>query len=435
MTYPRRSVPMPAESVATLTRWMARLRWLLVALSATLCAFSWWSFAHADPQAALEPRFHCPMHPQITSHDPGECPICHMTLEPIPRQRVPKAPPPAVASAAAANAGPPLPPDVTPHLDLALARVQAINVRTAEARLLPGSGKLTLPAVVEAQERGRAEVHVRENGFVERVSVREVGARVKAGQELFNFYSPEIHRAFSELVALSKLPGAEGDAERARHKLELLGVTAAQVRTLAAAGVAPRMLAVAAPISGYVARLNVVQGAFVSPEAVLYEIIDPSRVYVVASLPESRAAEVRVGQAAVYRTNDADISGTPGNVELIYPELDRSARSVKLRLSLDNREGRIAPGQFGRVELALAAEPAVAVPRDAVIDTGHGAYAFIEEEAGHFRATGVETGAALVGDELEIRSGIRPGERVVSGAAFLLDSESRLRAALAPEGD
>ena len=108
---------------------------------------------------------------------------------------------------------------------------------------------------------------------------------------------------------------------------------------------------------------------------------------------------------------------------------------MKLRLSLDNPEGRIAPGQFGRVELALAAEPAVAVPRDAVIDTGRGAYVFVAEGEGHFRAAAVEPGAVLPNDEIEIRRGIQDGENVVSGAAFLLDSESRLRASLTPMGE
>lgn len=427
---------MSAES-SSLGRWMARLRWLLVALSAALCVFSWWSFAHADPQAALEPRFYCPMHPQVKSHDPGECPICQMTLEPIPQQKKsrPKPVAPAPSSSAAVPGAPQLPPDVAPSLELSLDRVQAINVRTREARLLPGSGKLTLPAVVEAQERGRAEVHVRASGFVESVSVRETGARVKAGQQLFAFYSPEIYQAAAELVALRKLGDAGENVERARHKLELFGISAAQADQLTAGGSASRTLPITAPISGYVARLSVVRGAFVSPEAVLYEIIDPSRVYVVASLPESRAREVVVGQAARYLMGDAEGAGMAGKIDLIYPELDRNARSVKLRLSLDNPEGRIAPGQFGRVELALAAEPAVAVPRDAVIDTGRGAYAFVDEGEGRFRAVAVETGAVLPDDELEIRRGIAAGDKVVSGAAFLLDSESRLRASLGPAAE
>lgn len=425
-------------SAEGLSRFMARLRWLLVALSAALCVFSWWSFAHADPQAALEPRFYCPMHPQVKSHDPGECPICQMTLEPIPPQKKarPKPMPMTAPPGSATTPGAPqLPPDVAPRLELSLDRVQAINVRTREARLLPGSGKLTLPAVVEAQERGRAEVHVRASGFVERVSVRENGARVKAGQELLSLYSPEIYQAEAELVALRKLGDAGDNVERARHKLELFGISAAQAEQLTAGGVASRTLPITAPISGYVARLNVVRGAFVSPETVLYEIIDPSRVYVVASLPESRSREVALGQAARYLVSDGDGAGIAGKIDLIYPELDRSARSVKLRLSLDNSEGRIAPGQFGRVELSLAAEPAVAVPRDAVIDTGRGAYAFIDEGEGRFRAAAVETGAALADDELEIRRGIAAGEKVVSGAAFLLDSESRLRASLGPTAE
>lgn len=424
---------MSAEPASpSLSRWMARLRWLLVVLSATLCAFSWWSFAHADQQAATEPRFYCPMHPQVKSHDPGECPICHMTLEPIPQQPKKKRPAPAPATSAAPGT-PALPPDVAPTLELSLDRVQAINVRTRAARRLPGQGKLTLPAVVEAQERGRAEVHVRASGFVERVNVRETGARVKAGQELLSLYSPEIYQAAAELLALKKLGDAGENAERARHKLELFGVSAALADKLTVGGTLSRTVPVSAPIGGYVARLNVVQGAFVSPDATLYEIVDPSRVYVVASLPESRSGEVTLGQAARYLMSDD--MGVPGKIDLIYPELDRNARSVKLRLSLDNPEGRIAPGQFGRVELALAAEPAVAVPRDAVIDTGRGAYVFVAEGEGHFRAAAVEPGAVLPNDEIEIRRGIQDGENVVSGAAFLLDSESRLRASLAPMGE
>jgi Cu(I)/Ag(I) efflux system membrane fusion protein len=424
------ATPKPVDT--RLDRTMARVRWLLVALAASLCVFSWWSLARADGAAAQAPRFFCPMHPQVKSHDPGECPICQMTLEPIPVSRKSSAPRAVNAGpSAAASSG--LPPDVAPSLDLSLDRVQAINVRTREARRLPGSGKLVLPAVVEAQERGRAEVHVRSAGFVERVAVRETGAVVKAGQELFSLYSPEIYQAQSELLALRRLGGdADGNVERARRRLELLGISAAQTDKLLQGGAAGRTVPVTAPLGGYVARLSVVQGAFVTPEAVLYEIVDPSRVYVVASLPESRAREVTLGQAARFLPGEVDAQGTPGKIDLIYPELDRSARSVKLRLSLDNAQGHISPGQFGRVELALAAEPTVAVPRDAVIDTGRGAYAFVDEGQGHFRAAAVETGVVLPEDELEIRRGVHAGEKVVSGAAFLLDSESRLRASLAP---
>lgn len=415
---------------ARLERVMARVRWLLVVLAAGLCVFSWWSFARADSSVATAPRFYCPMHPQVKSHDPGECPICQMSLEPIPVERKkPKRSAQAAPSAAAASG---LPPEVAPSLELSLARVQAINVRTREARLLPGSGKLTLPAVVEAQERGRAQVHVRSAGFVERVSVRETGAVVKAGQELFTLYSPEIYQAQSELLALKRLGGDDGNLEGARRRLELLGVSAAQSSKLLQGGAASRTVPVSAPLGGYVARLSVVQGAFVTPEAVLYEIVDPSRVYVVASLPESRAREVTLGQAARFLAGDGDPVGAPGKVDLIYPELDRNARSVKLRLSLDNPQGHISPGQFGRVELSLVEGPTVAVPRDAVIDTGRGAYVFVDEGEGHYRAAPVEPGAALPEDELEIRKGVAAGERVVSGAAFLLDSESRLRASLAP---
>ena len=421
-----------ATSHERMTRWMARLRWLLVVLAATLCAFSWWSFAHADPQADTAPRFYCPMHPEVKSHDPGECPICHMTLEPIPEARK-KAPAKRASAAPSASGGAGLPPGVSPEVQLRLVRLPAITGRPRKARAWPGQGRLTLPAVVEAQERGRAEVHVRSAGFVERIAVREMGARVKAGQELFSLYSPEVYQAQAELLALSKLGGAsDPGVERAKKRLELLGVSSAASDRLVATGVANRTLPISAPIAGYVARVNVVLGSFVNPDAALYEIIDPSRVYVVASVPESRAAEVKLGQEARFSSSDGQLSGVSAKVDLIYPELDRSARAVRVRLSLENAAGHSLPGQFGSVELALLAEPSVAVPRDALIDTGRAAYVFVDEGDGHFRAALVEVGTALPDDELEIRRGLKADESVVSGAAFLIDSESRLRAAVAP---
>jgi Cu(I)/Ag(I) efflux system membrane fusion protein len=356
-----------------------------------------------------------------------------MTLEPIPeaRKSPPKKPSPAPAPSAGAPA--PLPPDISPEIQLRLDRVQAINVRTRKARALPGHGKLSVPAVVEAQERGRAEVHVRSAGFVERIAVREVGARVKAGQELLSLYSPEIYQAQAELVALAKVGGvSDPGVERAKKRLELLGVSGATADKIVASGTANRTVPVSAPISGYVARVGAVLGSFVNPDTALYEIVDPSRVYVVASVPESRAREVKLGQEARFSSSDQQLSGVSAKVDLIYPELDRAARAVKVRFSLDNPEGRILPGQFGSVQLSLPAEPSVAVPRDAVIDTGRAAYVFVDEGAGRFRAVPVETGAVLPDDEIEIRRGLADQESVVSGAAFLLDSESRLRAAVAP---
>lgn len=429
------TVPNSSRSDSPLTRWMARLRWLLVVLAATLCAFSWWSFARADPKAATAPRFYCPMHPDVKSHDPGECPICHMTLEPIPEARKKKSPRPKPATAATASAGAPaaLPPGASPEIQLELDRVQAINVRTRKARALPGRGRLSVPAVVEAQERGRAEVHVRSSGFIEQIAVREVGARVKAGQQLLALYSPEIYQAQAELVALSKVSGpSDPSLERAKKRLELLGVSPAASDKLAGSGVLSRTVPVSAPISGYVARVNAVLGSFVNPDATLFEIIDPSRVYVVASVPESRASEVKLGQEAQFNSGDQRLSSASVKVDLIYPELDRVARAVRIRFSLDNPEGRSLPGQFGSVELALAAEASVAVPRDAVLDTGHAAYVFVDEGEGRFRAAPVELGSVLPDDEIEIRRGVAAEESVVSGAAFLIDSESRLRAAVAP---
>jgi Cu(I)/Ag(I) efflux system membrane fusion protein len=420
---------MSTEHDTRTARLMARFRWLLVVLAASLCAFSWWSFARADPTSDSAPRFYCPMHPEVTSHDPAECPICHMTLEPIPEAR--KHAPPKPPATKTPSGAPALPVGLTPELELRLDRLQAINVRTRQARLLPGSGSLSVPAVVEAQEGGRAQVHVRSSGFVEAISVREMGAKVKAGQLLFSLYSPEIYQAQAELLALVKTQGSAETVERAKRRLELLGVPVAASDKLINGGAAQRSVPISSPMSGYLARVNIVRGSFVTPELALYEVVDPSRVYVVASVPQARAREVALGQSASF-VSEGGQRREVGKIDLIYPELDRALRSVRVRLSLENRDGSILPGQFGNVELALPAESSVAVPRDAVVDTGRSAYVFVDLGKGKLRAIPVVVGRALPNDELEIQQGVSAADRVVSGATFLIDSESRLRAAISP---
>jgi Cu(I)/Ag(I) efflux system membrane fusion protein len=449
-------------------RVMATVRWVLLALTASLAAFSWWSIASADPSTQNAPRYYCPMHPAVTSHDPGECPICHMTLEPIPEQRKKaKTAKPPSSGAAASSAKPteaqgdlytcPMHPEVksdkpgrcpickmdlvkqrpatppgTTALHLTLDRVQAIGVRTALVESAKSGEKLRAPATIESPESGFAAIHARAAGFVERIAVKETGVKVRAGQELAALYSPEIFQAETELLAVSRWQGPDAalTAERVKQKLSLLGVGEATVKRVLERGEPERALGLVAPISGFVVKKNVVLGSYVTPDVPLFEIVDLSRVYVVANLYPEELALVGLGSEGTFHPAKGSDASLAAKVDLVYPAVDANARTTRVRLQVKNPDAALTPGEYGSVEFAVRGRSTVSIPRDALIDTGRDTYVFVAlEEQGHFEPRSVEIGAEN-DDRIEVRRGLEAGERVVSGATFLIDSESRLRASL-----
>jgi len=512
-------------------RSMALVRWALILLTALAAGFSWWSYAHADGSAAHQAKYYCPMHPEVTSPSPGECPICQMTLEPIPKDRqkatamasqaaapapapsaapgegvvyvcpmhpevqtpgpsrcpickmrlepraAPPKPPPSAAApepahdagaqdaavalhagharAPASKAAPSpqpaaapsgsattasTPPGATPPgtvpVELGLDRLQAIGVRTAVAVETPTSGALRLAAGVEAPESGAAQVHVRAAGFVESIAVRETGVRVRRGQNLLSVYSPDVYQAQSELLAVKDWPALDAgksSGERARRKLELLGMSKSAIDQLLKKGEPMRTIGIGAPIAGYVTKKNVVLGSYVAPENALYEIVDLSKVYVVANVYQRDLGSVKLGHEGTF-TAPGLSAPVVAKVDLVYPQVEADARTTRVRFSVKNADMALRPGQLGWVEIKQPSRTVVAVPRDALIDTGLERYVFVEEAPGRFSPKSVEVGAEVGTDRIELTAGVRPNERVVSGATFLIDSESRLRASLSGKG-
>lgn len=508
-------------------RAMAVVRWILLALVATAALFSVYSYARpllgGDTKSAEKgAKYICPMHTQIVSDRPGECPICHMDLVPAPAVSTPAAPPPSAtttytqgyicpmdpdvhsdtpgtcsrckmdlvpvpgwtpgAPAASAKAAPsaaptpsanpaaprgytcPMHPDVRtqapgrcPHcgmeleaipepkppsappdtapITLSLDRVQAIGVRTAVVEEQRGEGGLRLTAAVEVPEQGRAEVHVRAAGYVEAIHVKDVGVKVKAGEALVSVYSPEVLQAQQELLAMSAWPAVGVDRREpptaaAKKRLELLGVGRETIERIVAGGKPQRAMAIGSPIGGYVTRKDVVLGSYAMPDKVLFEVADLKGVYLVASAYPHQLAAVRVGDEATFTTPSLPGHVFSTKVDLVYPSMDVSTRTARVRFRVDNKDLNLRPGQFGIVQIAGKHVHALMIPMDAVIDTGRSIYVFVAREGGRFEARNVELGEQI-GARFIVKSGLAEGERVVSGATFLIDAESRLQASLA----
>jgi Cu(I)/Ag(I) efflux system membrane fusion protein len=414
---------------------MAAVRWTFLVLAATAALWTWAPFVMGQrgPDAAAhmhaaKTRYRCPMHPQIVSDQPGECPICHMTLQPFVEKAPASAPPDRPASAPAD-----VPAGTTPVV-LTFDRIQSIGVRTALADQRDAGGSVRVTATVAAPEQGAAEVHVRAPGFVERISVRETGIKVGAGQELLGVYSPEILQGESELVAAQGFGEAGArTVEGARQKLELLGMSPRLIDQVVATSKPLRVVPVVSPAGGYVSRKNVVLGSYVTPETTLYEIVDLSHVYVIADVFPRDIGQIHPGTEGRFSVAQHPDTPVSARVDLVYPQLNAESRTTRVRMQVKNDKLELLPGQYGTVEFTVSPSKVVVVPRDAVVDTGRSTYVFVDEGGGRFTPRTVTLGRDLE-DGVAIQTGISAGERVVSGGTFLVDSESRLRASLAAAG-
>jgi membrane fusion protein, copper/silver efflux system len=394
--------------------------------------------------------FYCPMHPSVVQDHPGECPICSMTLVPKPEGGKPGA----AATMAPATRTKPVP--GLADIDLPADRIQLIGMRTAKVERAALGDALRTVGVIAANERGLSEISVRFSGWVQQLMVSETGQRVRRGEVLANVYSPEVLRAEQEYLTArgwdSKAPAAadsmppehHGDsslgagmqgslAADARRRLELLGIAASEIEAMASRGKVGDSVPIRSPSEGYVTARNVVPGAAIQAGAPLFEVADLSKVWFLADVFEQDAARLRIGQKAVLELAAYPGEHFPGRVQFISPTLSASTRTLRVRLEFANKTSpggvKLRPGMYGNVALELPSASGLLIPSEALVDTGENQYVFVAKAEGHFEPRLVKVGARA-GDKVQVSAGVAEGETVVTTGNFLLDSESRLRAAI-----
>ncbi len=377
-------------------------------------------------------KYHCPMHPTYTSDRPGECPICGMTLEPI--ESGTQAADAAIQGDVPGLAG----------IHIESDRVQRIGVRTATAEKQPLGSTLNVVAFVTPDESRLKRVQLRVAGWVEELSVNRTGEQVRAGQPLLSIYSPELFQSEREfLIELEGAGGAgsqddpapsgEGALASARQRLALLGVPAEEVQRLEREKKAETRLTLHSPVTGTVLERGVTEGQYVGPSTTLLTLADLSRVWLMLDLYEMDLSRVHVGDMATFVADGLPGRTFRGRVEFIYPTISPETRTVKARVVLDNPGGELRPGIYGRVHLSHRGVAVLAVPTEAVIHTGEHDYVFIMHADGRFEPRLVRIGRSD-DQRTEVREGLAAGDTVVTSAAFLIDSESRLRAAITGAG-
>ncbi len=381
---------------------------------------------HAHAQSASQAggnetvtRYTCPMHPQIVEEEPGSCPICGMDL-------VEKEYPASEVTGGESSARQQVP--SYPAVSVDPITVRHMNVVISEAAERQLAGEIRTVGTVGYDEDLLAHVHPRAEGWVETLKVASIGATVKQGDVLFEYYAPDIVSAQQDyLVALRR--GMNDLIDSSRARLELLNVPTATIDRVRQQGKVTRTIPLLAPQDGYVAEINLREGMYIEPGLDLYTIARRDRVWVNVDVLERRMQAVSEGQTARMRVDGIPGREFEGTVDFVYPELDPQSRTLRVRLAFKNEEGLLHPNQFAEVTLSPAQAPEVlTVPSTAIIPSPGGARVVVRTGEGRFRPMAVETGVEA-GGYTEIVSGLEAGDQVVASGQFLIDSESSIQAA------
>lgn len=462
--------------------WLRIIGLMLVVLAIGVAGGSWFigsrqaggqmAQSSAAEPAADDVWYTCGMHPQVLQREPGICPICNMKLTPMKQGG---------ADDEAAPSGPqerkvlywrsPMHPDFVsdrPGKDfmghdlvpvysdegetvggqvirIDPVTIQNMGVRTERVRRVPLVKTIRTVGRIDYDEQTLVYVDTKFEGWIEKLYVNETGQKVQKGDPLFDVYSPDVYSAQVEYVsAIRKQPTLERstfadaaeDARRmvdaARLKLEYFDVPPEQIERLQKTLMPEKTVQIDSPADGIVAEKMALEGMRIMPGMRFYTIADLSRVWVYVDIYEYQLPWVHVGQTATMTLPYIPDKVFRGTVTYIYPYLQKQTRVIKVRLEFPNPTQELKPDMYANVVLeGLLKDEAVLVPREGFIDSGTRKVAFVDRGNGKFEPRDIQVGVEGEGGMVEVLVGLEAGDVVVTSGQFLLDSESKLKEAVA----
>ncbi len=337
----------------------------------------------------------------------------------------------------------PAQPEEPPTVEVAADKQQLIGVRTVKASIQPMHRVIRTVGRVEFDEKRLATANTKIEGWIEKLHIDYVGRYVQKGEPLAEIFSPELvatqqeylntlrwanqgKGATDERTAMFLIKDAETLLEAAKERLRLWDITDEQIQKIERTGKPIRTLTVYSPASGYVLQKMAVQGMRVMPGEKLFDVVDLSSVWIVADIYEYELPLIKIGQTARIGLSYFPGKEFSSRVDYIYPSLAGETRTAKARFTIPNPDGALKPQMFTNVEIKINLGNRLAVPSEAVIDTGVRQIAYIDKGDGQFEPREVTTGIK-VDDLVEVTGGIKAGEKVASSANFLIDSEAQLK--------
>lgn len=325
--------------------------------------------------------------------------------------------------------------------------VQNIGVRSAVAKKMTLSKTIRTVGVVTYDETRLSKIQSKVPGWIEKLYINATGRKVSHDTILLELYSPDLVTTQEEyLLALnyrdslkeganeSVVKGGEQLLASARRRLELFDVPRHQIEELTAERKVKKTLHIHSPAEGVVVKKDVIEGMYIEPSMVLYEIADLSTVWALADVFEYEIPYVREGQHATLTLGSIPGRQFTGRITYVYPYLDPKSRSVKVRFEFPNPKLALKPEMYGDVTIHSGdRRSVVAIPNEAVLRTGLAALVFVDKGEGRFEPREVKTGMES-GGYTEIISGVTEGEKVVVSSQFLIDSESKLKEAVGKMG-
>jgi Cu(I)/Ag(I) efflux system membrane fusion protein len=321
-------------------------------------------------------------------------------------------------------------------------RIQTLGVRTETASKRVLARAVRAVGTIDVNERGQHTVAPKFEGWIEKLHVNTTGQAVARGQPLAEVYSPELVSAQREYLiaynATKTLGSAGADAQTgmtqlanaALERLRNWDISEQQLARLREGGEPRRTLTLLAPASGVIIKDPPVAGMRFMPGEPLFRIADLSRVWLIGDVFEQDLGLVRIGARTTLAVSAYPDKSFPGEVTFIYPMLNAETRTARVRIELANPQGQLKPGMYGTVQIdAGPRREVLTVPDSAVIDSGTRQVVLVAIGEGRFEPREVKLGSRGEGF-VEVLSGVKDGESVVTRANFLIDSESNLKAAL-----
>lgn len=353
------------------------------------------------------------------------------------------------SKAAAIGASAPLAP-----IQLSPQRLQQIGVTTATVALKDVQDNLNVPGNVDIDEERLSYVQTRFPGWIQDVYANATYQYVHKGERLFTIYSPDLvsseqeyllarknQQAFSLEMHAGQTPnrpaGTDGLAaqesgwllQAAEERLRQFGVPEAAIANLEKTGKVERNIAIDSPVSGYITERNALPNAYAQPETKLYTIADLSTVWVYANVFQDAVGQLRPGDPAQVSVDAYPGRNFHGHIDQILPQVDPATRTVRVRLVFRNPGVVLKPGMYVNVNIRVPLGRHLVIPTSAVLESGQQAIAFVDHGQGYLEPRNIQVGPQI-DDSVVVLNGLKAGDKVVSSANFLVDSEAQLQAVL-----
>jgi Cu(I)/Ag(I) efflux system membrane fusion protein len=363
-------------------------------------------------KAQSKSYYTCSMHPQIHEEHPGNCPICGMKLIKV--------------ELTGGNGS-----TKADRIILTATQIQLAGIQTDTIREQNTGLEKTLTGTVSTNENTAEELSARIPGRVQKLLIRTIGEKISIGQPVYSIYSEDLQEAEKEYLLARQqqkvLHNPDVDYKQlinaAESKLKLWGLSAAQIRDLAAFGKASAITNILSTVSGTVSEIAVHEGDYVTEGSSILKTQALSNLWV--------EAQIYASETAAYKVNDRvsvsfpDLAGKviKGRVEFINPELSDASKVDLIRISIPNSQGLIRPGMLAYISIAGGRNRSLAIPASAILTNGKGSKVWVRNADGSFSPKMINAGLGN-SSYIPVISGLSFGDVVVTDGAYLLNSEA-----------